>query len=134
MLKLRTFVDAGVLIEAARGIGAEHERAMRLLDDERREFVASNFLKLEVLPKPLYYKQATEAAFYEVFFNKMVIEFVSVEQLVNEAFAEAAARGLSAVDAMHIVAAHRLGASEFVTTEKPEKPIHRTQLIKVVTL
>jgi len=50
----RTFIDAGVLITAAR-VGDEHaERAAAVLDDPNRAFASSIFLKMEVLPKAIY--------------------------------------------------------------------------------
>jgi predicted nucleic acid-binding protein len=51
----RTFVDAGVLIAAATGRQpALYRRAIAILDDPVRDFVASDFLRLEVLPKAIY--------------------------------------------------------------------------------
>lgn len=38
------------------------------------------------------------------------------------------------MDALHLAAAHRSHADEFITTEKPNKPIHRSSLVKVVYL
>ena len=46
-----TFVDAGVLIAAARGGSEQAARAMEILDDPERQFAASPFLRLEVLPQ-----------------------------------------------------------------------------------
>ncbi|HXH39143.1 MAG TPA: hypothetical protein VNN08_10990 [Thermoanaerobaculia bacterium] len=43
-----TFVDAGVLIAAARGGNIQAGRAMEISDDPEREFAASPFLLLEV--------------------------------------------------------------------------------------
>jgi hypothetical protein len=43
-----TFVDAGILILGARGQGALSDRALAVLCDPRRRFVASPFLRLEV--------------------------------------------------------------------------------------
>jgi hypothetical protein len=62
-------VDAGVLIAAARGKADVATHAMRILDDPDGEFVASPFLKLEVLPKAVYEKRQAEVEFYETFFN-----------------------------------------------------------------
>jgi hypothetical protein len=64
----RTYVDAGVLIAAARGQADLAARAMEVLDDPQREFVGSVFLQLELLPKPIYYGNTLEAEFYEEFF------------------------------------------------------------------
>ncbi|BAU08518.1 hypothetical protein FIS3754_44660 [Fischerella sp. NIES-3754] len=35
---IRTFIDAGVLIAAARGVGIVAERALTILEDPNREF------------------------------------------------------------------------------------------------
>jgi hypothetical protein len=56
-----------------------------------------------------------------------------VEHL-EEAFAEACSSGLSAVDAIHIVVAAGSGCDEIVTSEKPNKAIHRTTLVPVVSI
>jgi hypothetical protein len=66
-----TFVDAGVLIAAARGGNIQAARAMEIFDDPDREFAASPFLRLEVLPQALFNKRAAEAEFYEAFFATM---------------------------------------------------------------
>jgi hypothetical protein len=49
--KLLTFIDAGVLIAAARGTGIKALKAFSVLDDPSREFASSLFVQLEVLPK-----------------------------------------------------------------------------------
>jgi predicted nucleic acid-binding protein len=51
---MRTFIDAGVLIAAARGKDAPSMSALEILDDQSREFVSSPFIELEVLPKAIY--------------------------------------------------------------------------------
>jgi hypothetical protein len=66
---IRTYLDAGVLITAARGVAPIALKAMKILDDPNREFASSIFLKLEVLPKAVYYKNEAEAEFYDTFFN-----------------------------------------------------------------
>lgn len=53
----RTYVDAGVLIAAARGKDDVAVKAIQILDDPDREFVSSPFLRLEVLPKAVYGKR-----------------------------------------------------------------------------
>ena len=49
----RTFVDAGILIAAARGTPALVHPVATILGDPDRTFVASVFLRLEVLPKAI---------------------------------------------------------------------------------
>jgi len=53
---------------------------------------------------------------------------------VAQAYEEACRSGLSALDALHVVAAAHVGAAELVTAEAPEKPIHRTALVPVRTI
>src|SRR2546430_2263132 len=55
--KIRTFVDSGVLITAARGSGESANDALAMLDDPDREFVSSFFIQLEVIPKPSYFNR-----------------------------------------------------------------------------
>ncbi|KUK98957.1 MAG: Uncharacterized protein XE11_2818 [Methanomicrobiales archaeon 53_19] len=62
-MKKLTYLDSSVLIQAYRGEGVSGERAMRVLDDPDREFVVSDFLKLEVLPKPIFHAREDEVAF-----------------------------------------------------------------------
>jgi hypothetical protein len=63
-----TFVDAGVLIAAARGTDWIALRANQALGDPNRSFVASPFLRLEILPKAMFHKRLDEVSFYGVFF------------------------------------------------------------------
>jgi hypothetical protein len=66
-----TFADASVLINAARGADAARKmRALSVLGDPNREFVATKLLKLEVLPIAVRYKLQKEIKFYEQFFQE----------------------------------------------------------------
>jgi hypothetical protein len=47
----RTYLDAGVLIEAAAGRGAQAEVALALLRDSKRVFLSCPYLDLELLPQ-----------------------------------------------------------------------------------
>jgi hypothetical protein len=38
------------------------------------------------------------------------------------------------MDSLHVAAAHLLRAHEFITTERPDKSIHRSSLVNVVYL
>jgi predicted nucleic acid-binding protein len=44
-----TFIDSGVLIAAARGEGEIAERALQILEDNKREFASSVFLSSETI-------------------------------------------------------------------------------------
>jgi len=130
----RTFIDASVLIAAARGQAPQAHRAMEILDDPEREFVSSDFVKLEVLPMPVYHGRSDEVAFYQTFFGN-VAHWPSVSATLSAAaLAEACGTGMHALDALHVAAAVAADAAELITAEHPAKPIHRTKSLKVVTI
>lgn len=129
-----TFVDAGVLIAAARGGSEQAGRAMEVLDDPEREFAASPFLRLEVLPQALFNKREAEVAFYEAFFSAVSTWVTDLQALADAALREASSCGVEAMDALHVAAAAAVGAAELVTTEKPSRSIHRARSVKIVTI
>jgi predicted nucleic acid-binding protein len=132
----RTFLDAGVLIAAARGRGIIAVRAHTILDDPGRNFVASDYLRMEVLPKALYHRQNAEVLLYERFFSRAVQIVPPSVSLMMQAYTEAHTFGLAALDAFHIAAAKFSGAEEFITTERPTTPLFRVTgiIIKTITL
>jgi predicted nucleic acid-binding protein len=130
---IRTFLDSGVLIAAARSLGPDAERAAKLLDDPNRIFLTSPFVYLEVVPKAIFYKKRPERSFYDRFF-KNAVWLREVDKIEAAAQTEAIKAGLGAMDALHLAAAHLSHAGEFITTEKPAKPIHRSSLVKVLYL
>jgi predicted nucleic acid-binding protein len=129
-----TFVDTGVLIAATRGTAEESRRATTLLFDPSRSFASSVFVRLEVLPKPIYFKRRAEVAFYRAFFRRVSVWVPLDMTLVVAAYREAIATGMAALDALHVAAAVRVGAAEFITTKRPTKPIHRARGIRVITI
>ena len=129
-----TFLDAGVLIAAARGRGEIHRRALKILADPTRSFASSDFLWLEVFPKAIFHRRLNEVDFYEEYFGSVSHWTHDPVPVVTRARHEAARYGLSAMDAIHIAAASVLGAEEFVTTEKPSRPMHRTMTVAIRTL
>ncbi|MBP0030399.1 type II toxin-antitoxin system VapC family toxin [Roseofilum sp. Guam] len=131
---IRTFVDAGVLIYAARAENEMAELALQILEDDQREFASSIFLKLEVLPKAIYHQQISEIKFYETFFDAVTYWANDINTIIEQAYRESSQFGLGAMDALHIAAAVSVGATEFITNEKPQKSIHRTQSINVISL
>ena len=74
---LRTFLDSGVLIAAARATGALGARALALFNDSERVFVLSEFVRMEVFPKAIYYQRYAEVGFYEDYFPR-VTQIVSL--------------------------------------------------------
>ncbi|MFB2838068.1 type II toxin-antitoxin system VapC family toxin [Floridanema evergladense] len=130
----RTFIDAGVLVAAARGVGDISEKALEILQDSEREFASSIFIKLEVLPKAIYNRQTDEAEFYETFFSAVTYWANDVERIIEEAYRIACTYGLASMDSLHVAAALLVGAEELVTTEKPTKPMYRVTGIQVISI
>jgi predicted nucleic acid-binding protein len=125
--KILTFVDASVLIYAATkptaATFARRLRALQVLSDPDREFVASDYLRLEVLPIATYFNKKREIALYERFFDG-VTQWAVSSKLIGPAYSIACQHGLGALDALHIAAADNFGA-EIVSAERPTKPIYR---------
>lgn len=130
----KTYVDSGVLIAAFQGIQAASLRANYILNSSNREFVSSQFVKLEVLPKAIYNKQQDEAEFYETFFGAVSSWAMDVEQVTQDAYHLACTYGLAAMDALHVAAALLLKADDLVTTEKLTKPMHRVTEIQIILI
>jgi len=119
-----TVVDSSVLITAAIGPHpAQRMRAISLIADRRREFAATRFLKLEVLPIPTRYQKRKELNLYERFFSN-VVTWLDEEPLIQPALDLACQYGLGALDALHLAAAISLNA-EFVSAVRPTKPLYQ---------
>jgi predicted nucleic acid-binding protein len=129
---VRTFLDSGVLLTAWRGRDAE--AALSIMEDPRRQFCTSQLVKLELLPKPAFYKQVAEIEFYQTHFRATQGEEPLSVELGEEAEKLARQYGIAAVDALHLAAAIRQGADEFVTAEKPGKPMFRVRGIAVKSI
>lgn len=131
---IKTYVDSSVLIEAYRTGGALAVAALAVLYDPNRTFVTSEFVRLEVLPKPTYYRRANEVAFYDRFFRAATRSVAITRSLVGLAQQRAETFGLSAVDALHVAAAETAAADELVTAERPTSPLLRVTTIRIVSL
>ena len=125
--RILTFVDASVLIYAASrptaATLARRLRALQVLGDPDREFLASEYLRLEVLPIAVCYHKNREVAFYQKFFTGAVL-WAESSTLITPAYNVASQFGLGALDALHVAAATAHGA-ELVSAEKPSKPVYR---------
>jgi len=131
---MRTYIDSGVLITAARGNAALSTPAIEILSDASREFVSSEWVRLEVLPKARYFMRQSEVKFYELFFERVSIWAQFPPGLLTAALEEATKSGLSAVDAIHVVLAPTSGCEELITSEKPTSAIHRTSRLRIVSI
>lgn len=131
---MKTYLDSGVLIVAFRAEATASLRAIQILDDASREFVASPFVKLETLPKAQYHQRQEEATFYETYFNAVRIWAEDMAQILPTAHEIASQYGLAAMDALHVAAALTAKAEEIITTEKSTKPMHRVAGIRIISL
>lgn len=130
-MKKLTHLDANVLIDAARGKGEAAARAFAILDDSAREFASSIFLELELLPNC----RKEELAFFDECFGQTVTcQARDLEAITKMARREAVTLGMGALDALHVAAAASIQAAELITRESYNKPIHKTQAVKVVFL
>ena len=123
-----------MLIFAAKGTTAAAALALPFLQDPDREFVTSEYVRLEVLPKPTCFRLETEVEFYNAFFSLNSRIIPTSQALLELAMEEACRHGLSAIDAIHIACAVFGGAEQMITSEKTTKPIHRTGLVRVLSI
>jgi predicted nucleic acid-binding protein len=125
----RTFVDSSALIAATRYTTPISDRALDVVNDADRTMLTSDFIRLEVLPKPIFHGRSTETTFYEGFFNDPRTEFAKItDTLIQEAFDIAVNWNLNAVDALHVAAAIQLQADELVTAERLASPLLRVSI------
>jgi predicted nucleic acid-binding protein len=127
----RTYVDANLLIAAWRGKDDAGIKAVSVLDDPQRALVVSDAVWLEIMPKPLYEKRQDESAFYEAVFEEA--ERISWElPTLHQAMALAQRYGIAAMDAIHVATAIVAQVDEFVSAEKPTKPMFRARAHGIV--
>jgi hypothetical protein len=129
-----TYVDANALIVAYRGDQPAAQAAIALLGDPVRRFVASPYLRLETLRKPLFYRREDEITFMERYFATVSLCIPTSDQLVARALSLAAQWHLGAMDALHAAAALQAGAEVFVTMERPTKPLFLVPGLNAVSL
>ncbi len=134
MEKIKTFVDADVLIAAFRGEEEICAKAMQVLDDPEREFIVSDYLELEVIPKPTFHGFNEEREFMEAYIGNAALRVSSMPPITAQAIALACRYNLGPLDALHAGASVASKADVLITLERPEKPLCQVQEIKVVSL
>lgn len=121
---MRTYLDSNVLVQAATGANrAIQLRALAIITDPNRQFVSTLFSRMEVIPLAIHFGRAKERLFYETFFRRVQI-WVEPTDIYTNAFQLACQHALGALDALHLAAANYANA-EFVSAEKPTKPLNR---------
>lgn len=131
----RTYVDTCVLLVAFKLDERDPtwRRAMEVLGDPDRTIVVSDEVKLETLPKARFYKQDKEIAFYREIFDHAENLGWSVDALRN-AIELASTYDIEPADAVHVAHAIEAHVDEFVSAEKPTKPMFRVTAIPMRSL
>ena len=129
----RIYIDANVLIAAFRGEEHVARRVLRALDDPDLKLVISDYLRLEVLPKPTFHRRQEEIDFMQEIFDGAENVNTSPE-LTRRALEFASKYDMSPIDALHVGAAAIAGVDELVTMEKHTKPICRVKEVNVVSI
>jgi len=133
-MAVRTYIDVGVLIAALRGDAPLAATAISFLYDPLREYVTSDYVKIELLPKCIFHKNDDERRFYEEFFDSNEIHVPSSDNLLALAIDEGGRTGISGIDAIHVACAIVAQAEELITAERSTKPIHRASGVKVISI
>ncbi len=129
----RTYVDSNLLIAAFQGEENTSRKALDILDDPDRTLVVSDYLRLEILPKPTFHGRREEIEFMQSVLAQAE-NVPSTAELTAKALDLAAKYDMSPMDALHIGAAAVAVVDELVTLEKPTKPMCRVREIKVTSL
>ncbi len=130
----RTYIDANVLIAAFQGEEQVAQRALRVLDDPDCKLVVSDYLRLEVLPKPTFHKRQEEVEFMQAVFDGAAENLSTSSDLTGCALSMASKYDMTPIDALHIGAAAVADVDEFVTMEKPTKPMCKVKEVKVISI
>ena len=128
---IRTYVDSCVYIDAWSGAEPDRTKARSFFADPNREFISSNFVRLEPLPKPTTKGYPDELRFYERLFLLVSGWVPATDTIIDEAIAVASDCDTSGIDSIHIAATVVGMADEFVTTESDTKPMFKEKRLRV---
>ena len=130
----RTYIDASMLLAAFQGKDDTSRRALEVLDDPGRILVVSDYLRLEVLPKPTFYKRYDEIEFMNLVLKSTSENVYTSPQLTRQAVGIAGKYDMTPIDSLHVAAAVVAAVDELVTMEKPTKPMCRVSEVNVISL
>lgn len=133
-MSIRTVVDSCVLRTAFQGEGEANRKALDVLDDTNREFMAVDFVALEVIPKPIFNKFQEQADFYKSFFDDAPIHVEITSDVTKLALQLASKHDIGPMDSLIVSSAIIGNADELITMEKPTKPMYKVKEVKVISL
>ena len=134
-MPVRTVIDSCVLRSAFEGEEGEiNKRALAVLDDTDREFIAVDFVALETIPKPTFNKRQEQALIFRTFFEEAPLHAEVSTAVTNLAMKLGCDYDIDPMDALIVSSAIVSGADELITMEKPTKPMFRVKSVKVISL
>ena len=119
-----TYLDSSVLLCVLHGKGATFAKSYQIINEPSRRFLSSDYVRLETLPKPTFYKKQEALNFLNEFFGKARI-VASDADITKAALGLACKHDINAADALHLSSAVAGKATEFVTAEQNTKPVFR---------
>ena len=133
-MTLRIYPDTCVFIAALAGEVQGDTSILNFFYSEDRKLLTSCFVYLEVLPKPIFNRKFEHVERVKALFSQCD-EIIEIhDDVVCHAMHLSSKYDLSAMDALHVAAAIEGRADEFVTMEKPTKPLFRVEELRVVSL
>jgi predicted nucleic acid-binding protein len=134
-MSIRTVIDSCVLLSAFEGVeGEDNNKALAVLDDTNREFIAVDFIALELIPKPTFNKREEQSLFFKSFFDDAPLHAEVSSGITTLAIQLASEHDIAPMDALIVSSAIIGGADELITMEKPTKPMFRVKAVKVTSL
>jgi predicted nucleic acid-binding protein len=133
-MSIKTVIDSCVLRTAFEGKGEANRKAIEALDDTNREFMAVDFVALELIPKPFFYKFQDQADFYKSFFDGAPIHVKVTKDVTSLALRLASEHDIHPMDSLIVSSAIIGGADELITMEKQTKPMHKVKEVKIISL
>ncbi|MBU0482832.1 MAG: type II toxin-antitoxin system VapC family toxin [Proteobacteria bacterium] len=134
-MSIRTVIDSCVLIAAFQGEeGDANKKALAVLDDTNREFIAVDFVELETIPKPSFTKREEQVQLFQAFFDEAPIHAEVSSEITTHAIKLASLYDIGPMDALIVSSAVICKADEIITLEKPTMPMFSAKEIKITSL
>lgn len=124
MSRIRTYIDANVIMNAWRGLKPFQTIAFAILEDPGRVLLASDFLQLELLPKPTFHKNLAEVEFICRILDHTT-HIQTDGRITHKAMELSSQYNIAVVDSLHAAAAIVGGADELATFERQDKPLYK---------
>jgi len=134
-MPILTVIDSCVLRAAFEGVeGEDNNKALAVLDDTNREFIAVDFVALETIPKPTFTKREEQALLFQAFFDEAPLHAEVSSKITTLAIQLASEYDITPIDALIVSSAIIGGADELITMEKRTKPMFKVEAVKITSL